>query len=269
MFMADGRLANENTGRCSLSFKKNRKINRAKTLLNSINIKYKEGEYKGITTLTYYSNLTNKRLSSLMLASARQLQIICDELRYWDSELKTRIFWSKFKEDANFAQYTFAASGIRSTISFDQRDGKECYRVIPSRIGVDSMVGMSGVPKTNMSIVKSIDGKKYCFTTSTGFWLMRRNYNICVTGNCGMRFSRSSVSLMPGQGASSIKNSLVEAKEIIESRVPTGFHTNQTIKKHIFDIDSCFDQLSGYSDIFSKNYKKKVERSIGTLGGGK
>ena len=36
------------------------------------------------------------------------------------------------------------------------------------------------------SIVPSIDGFKYCFTTDTGYFVCRRNGRIFITGNCGM-----------------------------------------------------------------------------------
>ena len=54
----------------------------------------------------------------------------------------------------------------------------------------------------------------------------------------------------------------------ISKRVPVGMSTRGEIVDHGFPIDECFDFLSQCSAKFSNTYKKKVEKSIGTLGGG-
>lgn len=87
--------------------------------------------------------------------------------------------------------------------------------------------------------------------------------------SCGMRAVKTNIRLIPGKHSDdSIKQQLIDTKALIEARIPTGFHTNARTKDHRFKIDDCFDVLSIISDIFSKSYKKKVEKSIGTLGGG-
>lgn len=57
-------------------------------------------------------------------------------------------------------------------------------------------------------------------------------------------------------------------KEKIKQRIPTGFSKRSRMANHNFPIDTCFGALSEYSSTFSKNYKKEIEKSIGTLGGG-
>lgn len=100
----------------------------------------------------------------------------------WDGREQDGVYTSVYKDDVDFVQYAFAVNGYRTSINYDDREGKESYRCIVS----DSRprVQLAGVPKTDINLIDSIDGYKYCFTTSTGFWIMRRNGCICVTGNC-------------------------------------------------------------------------------------
>ena len=79
-----------------------------------------------------------------------------------------------------------------------------------------------------------------------------------------------------GCGLVSVKTSLTDISKAhliylkyrIEKLIPVGMSTRGEIAKHDFPTDECFEFLSQCSSKFSKNYQKKVEKSIGTLGGG-
>jgi len=65
------------------------------------------------------------------------------------------------------------------------------------------------------------------------------------------------------------KDDLLALKDRIKKLIPVGSSTRSNNVEHDFPIDGCFEFLSTCNDKFSNTYKKKVEKSIGTLGGGK
>ena len=166
----------------------------------------------------------------------------------WDAAIKDNVFTSVYKKDVDFVQYCFAVNGYRTSIYYDGREGKKSYRCIVS----DSRprVQIAGSPKKEIEIVKSVDGFKYCFTTSTGFWIMRRNGCICITGNCGMNVIKIK------------KDTVVDYKtidEMINAKIPSGFSVHENAKAS-FDLSKlkCRDKID----------LARAEKSLGSLGGG-
>ena len=165
----------------------------------------------------------------------------------WDGCITDNVYSSKYKTDVDFIQYAFACHGFRTSINYDNRKNKELYRCLIS--SSKPRVQLAGTPKTEINIVPSIDGYKYCFTTTTGFWLMRRNGCIAITGNCGMLTVK-------------LKNREIDFEkldEVIKTKVPCGFSVHEKSKK-----DFNFENL---------RCKKHVDLSramlsIGSLGGG-
>lgn len=249
MVMADGHI--QKNGMCVCQFVKERKIERCKNLLKDARIDYEiKNRSDGHFAVLFNPPLKEKRMSALFGCSIEQLKIICDEVMKWDGTVSDNVYTSKHKEDVDFVQYAFASTGKRTSISFDSREGKESYRCIVS----DSKprVQLAGVPKTDIDIVESIDGYKYCFTTSTGYWIMRRNGCICVTGNCGM--------LTVELGNTDID--LAKLDEVIRKYVPNGRDVNET-------EDSFSESI--INQLYCKDRLKNVDwlkRSCGTLGGG-
>ncbi|HVT63413.1 MAG TPA: RtcB family protein, partial [Legionellaceae bacterium] len=112
------------------------------------------------------------------------------------------------------------------------------------------------------------DGFKYCFTTSTGFWIMRRNGVIAITGNCGMGAIKTTLR------ASDLPDNLEALRSAIEAAIPVGFNSHDEpafkgsapdgIKKQGSELFSNFRSLTeNVQDLLGK-----AKRQVGTLGGG-
>ena len=145
----------------------------------------KIAKYNDNTTyISFYADhLRHKSLTDLYYANANQLKIIAEESLLWDGYKGYRSsYYTTQKDEADFIQYAFNASGTRASIyEFKEtKKGKEhyskCYSVIPTR--------NEYVAYCQPVTVNSEDGYKYCFTTSTGFFIARRNKHIFITGDC-------------------------------------------------------------------------------------
>jgi len=122
--------------------------------------------------------------------SQRQLQIVVDEMTHWDGLFEgpdTR-YHSANRCDADFIQYAVHAVGGRATISvqtYSQQNWRSTYVVHIAPPGSQRAVSMFRCDNTVTERVPTTDGKKYCFTVSSGFFLARHNTSIFVTGNSG------------------------------------------------------------------------------------
>lgn len=128
-----------------------------------------------------------------------QLKIICDNILKWDgSETNGRKrFFSRDKKVIDFIQFAFASQGIRSTISVDNRIGRN--KIVKDKNYVDKKITYNLCISKNSTLIsmenkdnkvkiqdyKTLDGYKYCFTVPSHIWVMRRNGRILITGNCG------------------------------------------------------------------------------------
>jgi hypothetical protein len=119
--------------------------------------------------------------------------IITEEFTFWDGHVDERggkIFSSTVKKNADFIQYVLATQGIRSVV-VDVNHGnpkwKKVYRVYGNTGTTD--LSLRQAPK--IETVASTDGYQYCFNTSTGFFPIRRNGKIIITGNTGKSTSAS------------------------------------------------------------------------------
>ena len=247
MVMADGHVTKY--GKCICQFIKKRKIDRCINLLNAANIKYEIKKRKkiGLFAVQFIPPVINKRISYFFNSNLKQLSIICSEVMLWDGCIKDNVFVSNYKEDVDFVQYAFATQGYRTSINNDFRKNKITYRCIVSE--ARPRVQLGGSPKTDINIVKSVDGYKYCFTTSTGFWIMRRGGCIAITGNCGMLTIK-----LKNKGLNFNK-----LDSIINEKVPHG-HEVHIESKTDFD----------FSDLRCKKHVNpgRALLSIGSLGGG-
>lgn len=266
MTMADGSFGSSGkTTWCRCSFKKERKITRAKDILSEANIEYK---YKidnyGVTHIDFYAPWRDKHMKRFWAASPEQIDIISDEVLYWDGSKKEKCFYTRDKSDADFINYVFSAAGYRSTIIIDTRESGIDYRVFAH---TNTVIGIRGTPKTPIQKVKSPDGYKYCFTLPTGFWIMRRNGRIAVTGNCGMEAVKTDL----------FKDDLSDKQlkkiyDQIKRDVPVGFQWHEEgSNKPIFTEHA--NSMDQYEEMVPKELRKdqnenRVLAQMGTLGGG-
>ena len=108
------------------------------------------------STVVFIPPVINKRISYFFNSNLKQLSIICSEVMLWDGCIKDNVFVSNYKEDVDFVQYAFATQGYRTSINNDFRKNKITYRCIVSE--ARPRVQLGGSPKTDINIVKSVDG---------------------------------------------------------------------------------------------------------------
>ena len=127
-----------------------------------------------------------------------QLQVIADEVMFWDGDYKKNNYYSTTsKEDADFIQFVYSSLGYRASISINDRCGNDYmtrgkaytrksveYRVSYTK---RNLVGMKCNKDNKVEIkkYKTIDGYEYCFTVPSHMLVLRRNNKIFITGNCG------------------------------------------------------------------------------------
>lgn len=212
MVAADGHM--QAGGICVLSLKKKMKIDRARSLLEEAGIPItKEREADGVTRLTFRPILP-KGLSQFWTCSADQLEVISNEVLYWDGNKEDRCFFTRLKDEADFVQYAFLTQGYRAVLRADQNaDGSVDYRVFRH---INTKVGLNGSPKGDVEFVPSEDGKEYCFQVPSSFFLIRRNGQVAITGNCGMTATLTDLT------AADLPDSLSGVRAAIEKAVPHG-----------------------------------------------
>lgn len=256
MVSADGRIRKNKNGttHIELHFKKQRKIERAKALLTRAGFSYNESVVKDGSTYicTTISASISKSLSQFYKASKEQLAVLIDEVYHWDGsndiERKHKYFSTTDKVNADVVQFALATNEIRAGIhtvvqNANQNTVYQIHKTLNEYVGF---------PDKKFGIVSSIDGYKYCFTTSTGFFVIRRNNCISITGNCGMHTVRIAEKELDCR----------KLDRIIKTKIPSGFDVRKKIHKNASNV--VLEDLHCVKHI----NLDKAYNSIGTLGGG-
>ena len=208
-------------GDVEFHLKKKRKISRLQYLLkeNSISPKIynrKNGNFNCVFPFV----AATKNLSFLWKANTKQMQIVIDEIPYWDGHIaddKQIMFYSTVKENIDVIQYAFAVTGIRSNFQkITHRNNpkwKSTYMLYATN---DTMVGFPYPEK--IVKVSSKDSKAYCFTTETGYWVMRRNGKIVITGNCGVYAVRTSLTELDQTTLKKIMGGLLNSRVVLDQK---------------------------------------------------
>ena len=122
--------------------------------------------------------------------------MICDNVLFWDGNNKDS-FSTSVKETADFVQFAFSSCNYKATIYTYDRIGKKRkmgnkeyeYKKLEYAVTISTrtLLTMDKKETNETKIVeyKTLDGYKYCFTTDSGMWIMRRGDRICITGNSG------------------------------------------------------------------------------------
>jgi len=191
MVNADGYFIKRGQQVC-INLKKKRKIERAELLLKQSGLKYRkyEKKYNGYTAFFFVPFFRTKIFDKKYFKCSKiQLDIILDELKYWDFEFNGKKFSSNNKEDIDFLQYAYAVCGYRTTVRQDKRNKNINYILIISN---NSFVGIT----KNVKILEynTKDGFEYCFTVSSSYLILRRNFRIFITGNCGKSLTAKLIS---------------------------------------------------------------------------
>ena len=196
----DSRNEHQPIGRllCSVVVKKDRKKARLRELLSNAEISWREhavAGQDGFLRITFTSPLRKKEFDTYFwAASNHQLHIIIDEVFHWDGSVrdterspKNKRFFTTDKESVDFIQYALAACGVRSTFSVDTNcrsfsNSKPLYSLSTT---TKPNFGIASTTKTQVEKINYGDGFKYCFETSTGFFIARNKSCIFATGNSG------------------------------------------------------------------------------------
>lgn len=179
------------TKRCIVNVKKQRKKERMKILLESAGYEYKEyNKSNGYTAFKFYAPRREKEFNDYWYnCNENQLKIIKEEIFYWDGSVDDkgrRNFYSTVKKSADFVQFVLSATGTRATINIDNHKEKTCYVVTASKgNSTVSMLSSNKSKKTEITKIRTKDGKQYCFTVETGYLVLRRCGRIFITGNSG------------------------------------------------------------------------------------
>lgn len=180
---------------CVVTLRKQRKKDRLVQLLKNAGVPFSRHQHSTRPTeetFAFQRGSFLKRFRGLWhLYSQSQLEIILDEIDHWDGlhDHAEKRYSTTNKEDADFIQFAAHACGRRASISAysDPRsdDWSTVYTVQITRKGSQkSSVYIRG-DHTKVQRVPSPDGRKYCFTTQSGYFLARRDGRIFVTGNSG------------------------------------------------------------------------------------
>ena len=200
---ADGRIVKEGANNYTqMRFAKRRKYERLKWILDTWNLPYKDNgrknsdQYKTgesfevIVFPKYADKIFDEKYYQ---ATKEQLEIIEDEVGYWDGHIyeSGQINYSTTKkENADFIQFVFHALGHNTSFGVRKayENNSELYSVdrVTKGKGFRSFVGKGY--KQEIEDVPSLDGFKYCFSVSTSYFLCRQNNNVFITGNSGKTF---------------------------------------------------------------------------------
>lgn len=256
---ADGSITR---GNVRFHLKKDRKVQRLYSLMEALGIGYKhsEGKHQDHYFEFNFSKMT-KSLDFVWSCSQRQLEVVADEVKYWDSHEKEdgRIYYSSTDIKAvNAIQYAFSCTGKRSSIA---NLGTKDEGWADTYVAYTCLREMSSFPKPeDIKVVPSEDGKSYCFNTTTGYWVMRRGGKITITGNCGV-----SCSVLANVKVGDFTSPMLETlKDLILKYVPVG---NARYKPDVA-LDFKFKHYDRLSDIGKDVYNSRSNCQLGTLGGG-
>ena len=193
MVQADGHFTAD--GSIRLSFKKLRKIERCKHLLRIADISFTLRSYdrSGVSVITI-----NSRDVPLWLRLFREKtfgtwlfdespDVFFDELAYWDGyrSAKNSIQYSTCnRQNADMVQAFAHLTGRCALVkkrsrSFEHANWKDAY-VVDIWLTPKNCHEIKSKP-----IMHHYNGKVYCAVTPTGYFLVRRNGRVWVTGNSG------------------------------------------------------------------------------------
>lgn len=198
MVQADGNIRTDTrSGRCiRFGFKKHRKIVRCMALLTEAQIPYSQRvSTSGVTTiyigasdmhlaLKLLDETTKRFLPVILNAPLKVKHAFIDELTHWDGDVEPHrkgfTYSTTDRPNAEMVQTLAHLTGQSAYVSerSRKRNWATSYRV---HVRSDSMTRSE--PKHYST--QWFSGEVFCPTTQTGFFLMRQNGKIVVTGNTG------------------------------------------------------------------------------------
>lgn len=211
-----------------MSFKKERKIERMRQLLTNLDKPYKEYEENDYTRFEFEMDNRDKEFGPEWYQCNRhQLSVIYDEVLQWDGSIVDRdgrndqeSFSSNSKKTIDFIQFLFSSFGNSSLIREDIRDGRNTnYSIVKANTGILGISVNDRVENsTKIETVESEDGMMYCLRTRTGFFPVRQNGRIYVSGNSGKGFVSSKLLDIQGKtlDVDALKSAAMKTAKIVK-----------------------------------------------------
>lgn len=190
--IADGHFKRQ-TNWCTVSIKKARKVERLRNLLREADIEFDEiiTDYesaRGFHRFRFFAPWRVKEFDVRFWdASARDLEVIRDEVLHWDGDCE-KSFFTNSRPSADFVQFAFVSGGHSARVMTQVR-GESIEYVVQIRHDV-RRIGFSGFKEgggraANVELVASPDGFKYCFQVPSTYLVFRRNGCVFASGNTG------------------------------------------------------------------------------------
>lgn len=187
-FQADGTLCDG--GSMRWKFKKVEKIQRLRMLLEKCAYQYNVVERDGCTIIQVRQEaskdvlfwMPTKQFSSRLLQwSGESLDVLIDELRYWDGHLNggSTVYNTADPQNVEWVQIFAHLRGLKASVS-KREAGEQAYS--------DKGYWQISISATQTSHAGSpdkyaYDGHVYCLSVPTGFLVIRRNGCVSITGN--------------------------------------------------------------------------------------
>lgn len=268
MVSADGTVRSrvDGSSKYELHFSKERKVNRAIYLLEKAGIEYKhtKSEKTGTHYIYFHTEtFLNKDLSQFYFASKHQLEVLYKESFSWDGHVnkKDQLYYTTSIKNASVIQFAMASNGIRGSIyttTYNKDNWRDVYCV---RATKNSKVCYTDTAEK----VSSTDGYSYCFTTSTGAFVARRNNKIFVTGNCGIMVAQ----IEKPEDTTDTEWAKLDA--VINKVVPSGFNIRETLDELHPNVPNTIKHMlesMTFKGATEEPFINHITLSLGTLGGG-
>ena len=185
-FVADGHMTAKTPGsKGTVRLKKQRKIDRLKSLLHAAGVEYRS-RYQPSTGFTIFRFVPPRHFKHFPnewfdLPQA-ELCALGAEATHWDGSFDPRPssgrrFSSMNKQDADLVQLAWAALGAATSVHWSEHGGYSVHASLKQLVGPGRKESVRWVP--------SPDGFKYCFTVPSTYLYLRRNGYPFATGNTG------------------------------------------------------------------------------------
>lgn len=190
MTQADGHFSGR--GRVTFHFKKERKVARCQMLLSAAGIRFSRNTYETGTVFTVYPSdipewlrAFEEKVFSPALFDADP-DVFFDELSFWDGSVSTKNsfqYSTAVRANADFVQ-AFAHMSGRAAILLERPGRKEGWSTIYT-LNIWENGSNRSVVMPEAHSKQAFKGTVYCAETKTGFFMVRRNGRVWVTGNSG------------------------------------------------------------------------------------
>lgn len=268
---ADGNVTS--SGAHHFGFKKERKIHRMRTILNTLGWKYREA----VGDVTYFYIPENNQSQLVKLIgkgfgrwlldlSSRQLSVICDEVVYWDGNLNSNNgqmeYSSREADQVVWLNTAMRLCGRRGAeYVYPRKNGyADVHRLYERKSPYGS------IDTERQVFVRPYSGLVYCPKVDSGIVIVRHRGRIFMSPQCqnfpkrgGDKTLRRAMKAPPGFELVTCDLSQIEARRMAD-------HANQMdLLKQFENNEDPYSQfatrLYGYE--VSKHNGKKTERNVG------